>query len=207
MVDESEIVETMDVDLNETIEVKDATADSNIPVRPPERGFYPVRWTGNSSKGENGIVIARDINKRPFLSLHLKGNIIAEDTSFHNFPVTDYINTMVFSGKPTSDIHSFLNKLGSPVPNVISFADLKEHLINVLSNEPIGMIELDWKAGYKDSNSKTGWTEQYHHMEDFPKNEDGTYSNIGKSKKDGEPIFASAYVAKHVSPQRLISKL
>ena len=35
--------------------------------------------------------------------------------------------------------------------------------------------------------------------EAFTKNEDGTYNHITTSKKDGEPLYAQAYVARHLS--------
>src|SRR6266852_3690031 len=187
-------VETQEVDLNEKVEVADSTKDFNIVPPPPPAKEYPIQWELNSDD-KKGVVPARSAKVGQFLNVYLVGHIIAEGTEYNGFTVNEYMNSIYNKLKGTSEVHDFMNKLGSPVPNSLTLGELKEHVEKVLSIKPVGNAEIEWKAtekipGDKRAN-KEGYVTLKNKMSQFKKNQDGSYQNFVESLVDGEKVYAT----------------
>lgn len=194
----AEPVTTSEVDLNETVEVKDSTVDFNIVPPPPKAGKYPVKW----SLSDKGIVPARSEKVGSFLNVHLTGNVIAEGTEYDGYTISEYMNSIYNKLKGTSELHDFLNKLGSPAPNRMTLGELKQHAEQVLAQNPVGTIELEWQASEKNVGAKNankdGYVTLKNRMSQFTKNPDGSYQNTTPSQIDGSAIPARGYVFAHL---------
>ncbi len=201
---DSDAVETAAIDLNAEIVADDPEADFNERNAPPPAGVYPIKW----QLGDKGVVPAQDKNGKPYVAVYLKGELQAE-SPFENYPVTYYMNSIIFGSKGTSEVHHFMNCIGEPLPNRITLGEMKERIENALANSPVGNALCDWKGSYQSGvNQQTGkavWTDQYKSMKAFPIITDPNdptkkiRSFIGKSPKDGENIFAQFVVKQHLS--------
>lgn len=190
---------TLEVDLNATVEVKDSTTDFNIIPPPPKAGKYPVKWELNSEKG---IEPKNSPKVGNFLNVYLVGHIIAEGTEYDGYTISEYMNSIYNKLKGTSELHDFLNKLGSPAPNRMTLGELKQHAEQVLAQNPVGTIELEWSASEKNPGAKNankdGYVTLKNRMSQFTKNPDGSYVNTTPSAIDGSPVAARGYVFAHL---------
>jgi hypothetical protein len=201
--------ETVEVDLNEAVEVEDSTADVNIRAALPPRGAYAVKWKA----AEDGINASKTRKEpyRGFVGVKLEGNI--QDAEFEGLPVYDYINSLSMRNKPTSDLHHFHNICGTPLPNRSTLGEIITATEELLSNNPVTNAELDWRASVKKDDGT--YNEFVKTMTSFPKHyvgEDGkplakekggkwdnTYEQEIPSPIDGEPIGAQLYVRQHLT--------
>lgn len=191
------------VDLDATVEVEDATADGNIAAPIPPAGLYPVKWADQEEKGLAGAA-TNSSPSRSYVGGNIIGRVVASGESFDEFPVYEYINSLTMRGKPTSDLHHFLNCAGSPAPNRCTVRELLTFAQNVLAENPAVQTFLDWKASYPhptetQKNGKPKYIEVATSMEKFPKEiVDGKWT--GKRLQQvphpitGEAINAQVYV-------------
>lgn len=196
-VEEETVVENS-IDLDEVIEVENPTADFNIPATPPKAGIYVARWKLNSQKPNGGIEAKNSPKVGNFLNVHLLGVIVAPDESFDGFIFNDYMHTIVNRQKGTSEVHHFLNCLGTPLDKSTSLRQIMTTLQEELSLEPTSKVKIEWKATYKDDNGK--YIDIAKKMTDFEKLPDGTYQNWKISPLDGERVYAQVYVVQHILP-------
>lgn len=190
--------EQIEVDLNEKVEVKDSTVDSNIVPPPPKAGKYPVKW----SLGEKGVQVSRSDKVGSFLNVYLLGHVQADGTEYHDFPITEYMNSIYDKLKGTSPLHSFMNKLGVTVPNSTTLGDLKNLVESTLAQNPVGNAEIEWRSQELNPTSKkqrNGYVTIRNRMSQYKKNPDGTYDPMSTlSEIDGSPVPARAYILAHV---------
>jgi hypothetical protein len=192
-------VETAQIDLDEKVEVADSTKDFNIVPPPPPAGEVVIQW----ELSEKGVVPARSAKVGQFLNVYLTGHIIMPNTEYDGYTVSEYMNSIYNKLKGTSEVHDFMNKLGSPVPNSTTLRDLKTHIEKALAPKPVGTAELEWKVternpGDKRAN-KDGYVTIKNKMSQFSKLPDGSgYQNFVESSIDGDKIYAQAYISKHL---------
>lgn len=210
---DDEIVESIQVDDDEIIEVEDATGDVNIAAKLPPHGVYALKWKAGKKEESIYKSATKTTPHRAFVGVNnLSGAIQEEEyegvTVFHG-----HMNSLQRPGKPTSDIHHFLNTVGNPAPNRTTVAQLESHVRETLDQEPLGYAELDWKAQYK--NDKEQYIEIKTTMEAFPKHYidsdgetvssakegkwDGTYIQQVPHPVTGEPIEARLYIRKFLN--------
>lgn len=195
---ESQQTETVEINLDEKVEVKDSTVDSNIIPPPPKAGKYPVKW----SLAEKGVQGARSDKVGQFLNVYLSGKVQA-DGDYTDYPITEYMNSIYDKLKGTSPLHSFLFKLGVQVPNSLSTRELIELTKETLAQSPVGNIELEWRAQERDEanitkRAKNGYVTIKNRMSQFLKLPDGSYQPWTGSLIDGSKVPARAYVLAHV---------
>lgn len=216
---EAEATETVEVDLNETVEVEDAQGDVNIAAKLPPAGVYPLKFKA----GKDEHPYATKTKKEPyrqFVGTSLVGQFI--DGEYEGSLVfVNHINSLVMRGKPTSELHHFLNIVGSPTSNKTTIGELLEHTRQVLDNSPVGMADVDWQASYK---KEDGFYEVFKKkMTDFPKHYidtdgksitkeaggkwDGSYEQSVPHPKDGEPVSAQLYIRTFLSQAEAKKKL
>lgn len=208
---EADATETVEIDLNEPVEVEDAQGDVNVASKLPPKGIYPLKF--KSGKDEHPY--AGRTKKEPyrsFVGTSLVGQFI--DGEYEGMVVFEnHINSLAMRGKPTSDLHHFLNIVGSPTSNKTTVGELLEHTRQVLENSPVGMAEVDWKASYKQDDGT--YKDVVLTMEKFPRHYidvegkplakdqggkwDGSYEQTIPHPKDGEPIQAQLYVRSYLS--------
>lgn len=200
--------EKITIDLDAQVEAANPEADFNERLAPAPAGVYPIKW----SLAEKGVVPALSKNKQPYLSVYLQGELVA-DPPFDGMKTQYYMNSIVNPRSGTSEVHFFMAALGNPVPARISLGDLKNLIETTLAANPVGNVEADWRGSYQDGvdpkTNKPKWVEQYKHMGQFPivdelddagnKTGKKIRSHIGKSAKDGEPVFAQFYIVKHLT--------
>lgn len=200
-------VEHVDIDMNAEVEAAKPEADFNERLAPPPAGIVPIKW----SLAEKGVVPSLSKNKVPFLNVFLKGELLIPPP-YENYPTNYYMNSLV-GRSGTSEVHFFMHSVGEPLPARMTLGAMKDKLEEVLSNNPVGNAEVDWRASYQDGTdprtNKPKWVEQAMHMNQFPfideLDDDGNKtgrkvrSHILKSKKDGEPLYAQLYVVKHLT--------
>lgn len=205
---DDDVVEKQVIDMDAEIVADNPEADFNVRTAPPNADIYPVAW----SLAEKGVIAAMDKNSKPFVHVYLKGALKA-DAPFEDFPVNDYMNSIVQGGKGTSAVHHFMNCIGEPLPARITLSEMKEKVENALANLPLGNVECDWKASYQSGinpkNGKPAYTEIAKHMKQFKLVDelDDAGNKTGNkvrqlfipSPKDGEPVFAQFYVVKHLT--------
>lgn len=209
MVAANQIVEEVEVNLDEVIEVEDASRDFNEIQAPPPADIYPIKLRLNEKKGggnikgveiPKGIEVKVDKNKKTFVGVHLTGKIQATNETYDGYEIYNiYVNSILFAGKATSELHSLLTKLGENVPNTMPVLQLVQLAEKVFSDQPIQMTELEWEASYKKNDGSGQYEKQCKNMRSFPKNPDGTYNHVVTSELDGEPIYARAVIKKFVS--------
>lgn len=201
-VSDTEPVEVLEVSDDEPIEVEDSTGDVNVAAKLPPHGIYAIKW--NASKKENAVYKSKtkDAPHRAFVGAALAGAI--QDEEFEGTPVyVNHINSLQRRGKTTSDLHHFLNVVGSPAPNKSTTGELTNHVISVLEESPIGMAEIDWRASYKKEDGT--WADLKKTMTAFPKHKgedgkwDGTYEQTLENPITGEKIDAQLYVVQHLT--------
>lgn len=180
---EDEAVETIEVNLDEELEVEDSTADVNIAAKLPAHGIYTCQWAAN--KKDNSIYASRTKSEphRSFVGAGLVGTI--QDEEFEGTQVyVNHINSLQQRGKPTSELHHFLNVVGNPAPNRTTVGELKSFTESTLEQTPLGMAEIDWKASYK--NDKGDWIDIATTMSRFPKHYvDADGNPLAKEKGGG----------------------
>jgi hypothetical protein len=203
--DESEKTQ---VNLDEEVEVENPEGDFNERTAPPPASkCQAIRW----SLDEKGVVGSVDRNKKSYLSVYLKGEVVGLD-GFEGYTTKYYCNSIVFAGRPTSEVHHFMNSIGKPLGKM-KLGEMKEVIEQELTNGPISYAETDWKASYQgtdvDKNNKPKWVDQATRMDQFPLVDDP--ENPGKkirsfqlvSKKNGEPLYAQYYIRRILSPQEV----
>lgn len=201
-----DVAEKIEVNLDEEVEADDPEGDFNERVAPPLASkLQAVKW----SLAEKGVVPGVDKNKKSFLGAHLVAELIG-DESVEGFKTNYYVNSIIFRGKTTSELHHFMNSIGEPLPKM-KLSEMKERIETALAKNPLGYVETEWKAGYQGTDvdpktQKPKWVDQYIRMEQFPLVDDPDNpgkkirSHIAKSKKDGEDIFAQLYIKQILSP-------
>src|SRR5215831_11216940 len=132
---DAEAEETVEVDLNAEVEVADATADVNVAPPLPPAGIYPVKWKVQKDKSVNAKATKPkkigDASKA-FVDVSLQGELQASGEDYDGSMIFEYMNSIAFRGRPTSDIHHFMNICGSPAPNRIRVGELKTMLEEML---------------------------------------------------------------------------
>lgn len=191
--------EQVQIDLNQKVEVADSTKDFNIVPPPPPAGEYPVQW----ELAEKDPVDPRASKKvGTFLQCAFVGHIIAQGTDYDGYTINEYMNSIYNKLKGTSPLHDFLHKLGHTVPNSLSVAELKTFVENAMAQKPVGTINLEWQAAYKDPTDRRanpqGYVQWKNRMSQFNRQPDGSYSNELQSPVDATPIYARAYVFAHL---------
>ena len=191
--------EQVAIDPNQRVEVADPTKDFNIVPPPPAAGEYPVQW----ELAEKDPVDMRASKKvGTFLQCAFVGHIIAQGTEYDGYTINEYMNSIYNKMKGTSPLHDFLHKLGHTVPSNLSVGELKTFTENALAQKPVGTINLEWQASYKDPTDRRandkGYVTIKNRMNQFPRNTDGSYSNQFPSPVDGSPTYARAYVSAHL---------
>lgn len=192
--------------LDAELVVQDPSRDINIPLEPPPGGVvYPVLWGLNPNKKDGGAYFKQsDKSGQWSLIVSLLGKVQGmEGTDFENYFVSDTINS--FLRKGTTAIHHFMNCVGQPMAANTNLRSMQSIVKEVLGQEPIGHVLLEWRASYQESPDK--WKQIASRMTDFPKNEDGTYQPWIEIPDNGEgeavKIYAQAYVAAHVLPSAI----
>lgn len=200
--------ETIQVDLNEETGVENPEGDFNERTAPPPAGIYAFRW----GLDEKGVVPGVDKNKKSFLNVHLTGEIVGGE--FEGFKSRYYMNSILFGGKTTTEVHHFMNGVGEPLPKM-SLGSMKEKIEETLANHPVSYAQTEWKTGYQGTvvdpkTNKPKWVDQYLRMDQFPivdelddagnKTGKRIRSFVAKSTKDGEPIYAQFYIKRLLSP-------
>lgn len=201
---DSTATETVEIDLNAVIEADNPDADFNERTAPPTGGLvYAIQW----ELDEKGCVPAMTKNHTPFVHLYLKGKLTTSG-NFENYPVSCYLNSIVFGSKGTSEVHHFLSVLGESVPQRIPLGELKDRVETILAQNPVGLALCDWRAAFQDGiNPKTGkakYTDIKSGMRNFPKVKnletgEMEYQFILQHPKDGTDVIARFEVVKHVS--------
>lgn len=223
---ETENNASMDFNFDEVVHVKDATADASIAPRPPKAGIWPAKIKRNMDKKANintpngpkefiGVIPAKDKTNKQYVAAHLTCLLIDdsdnEDDNYNGYQLNAFVSSQVGKGRPTSSLHSLLNYLGSPVSNNEPFMSLITKATETFDEEPIGHINVEWKAQYQDSDNTwkfvaidpngnfvaqgTPGSKNLDKMENFPYDEStGEYNYIVESPKDGTPIYAVAYI-------------
>jgi hypothetical protein len=209
MMPASQITEEVEVNLDEVITVEDASRDFNEIQAPPPANIYPIKLMLNEKKGggnikgveiPKGIEVKVDKNKKTFVGVHLIGKLQATNEAYDGYEIYNiYVNTILFSGKVTSELHSLLTKLGENVPNSMPALQIVQLCEKVFSEQPIQMAELEWEASYKKNDGSGQYEKQCRNMKSFPRNPDGTYNHVVTSELDGEPLYARAVIKKFVS--------
>lgn len=193
--------EKIEVNLDEPVEVEDATGDFNIAAKLPPKGVYAIRW---KARDQDGVYASKGKKEphRAYVAASLVGAI--QDEEYEGTPVyVNHINSLTMRGKPTSELHHFLNVCGTPAPNRSTVGELKQFTEEVLDQNPVAMAEIDWRASYK--NDKDEYIDIAKTMEKFPKHKDengrwdGTYEQQIASPADGEMVNAQLYVRKHLT--------
>ncbi len=216
---EDEEVQVLEVNYDEEVEVEDSTADVNVAAKLPPHFVATVKW--KAGKAEDSIYAAKGKNPphRAYVGAALFGEI--QDEEWEGTPIyVNHINSLQRRGKPTSDLHHFLNTVGSPAPNRQTIGQLLAHTKETMEQEPVGYAEIDWKASFK--NSKGEYVDIKTTMEAFPKHYvdengdtvssakegkwDGTYVQTLQNPETGEPVEAQLYVRKFLN-QAEASKL
>lgn len=209
---DTETEERVEVNLDEEVEVANPEGDFNERTAPPpasgSKSAQAFRW----SLGEKGVVPGVDKNKKSFLNVYLVGELLGVD-GYEGFTTNYYMNSIIFKGKTTSEVHHFLNAVGEPAGRM-SLGQLKEKIEEVCANHPTSYAETEWKTGYQGTEvdpktNKPKWVDQYLRMDQFPLvdeideagNKTGRKirSFIAKSAKDGEPIYAQFYIKRLLS--------
>lgn len=198
--------EKVQVNLDEEVEVENPEGDFNERTAPPPASkCQAFRW----SLGEKGVVPGTDKNKKTFLGVHLVAELVGDD-QFEGYKTNYYLNSIIFRGKTTSELHHFMNAAGHPLPKM-TLGKMKETVEEVLAQTPVAYAETEWKAGYQGTENdpktnKPKWVDQYIRMDQFPLVDDPENpgkkirSFQAKSAKDGEPIFAQYYIKRILSP-------
>jgi hypothetical protein len=207
MADENSAIETVEINLDEEISVPDSSADFNEISAPPPADTYPFKLSLNENKGggrvrdfeiPKGMEVKVDKNRKPFVGVHLIAKLMDSNGTYDGYEIYHYVNSILFSGKSTSELHSLLTKLGVNVPNTMPLTDLITLANETFSENPICTAELDWEASYKKEGEKN-YVKQCKKMRDFPKNDDGTFNHIVSSDLDGSPLYARGIIKKFVS--------
>jgi hypothetical protein len=194
-----------DFDFDAVIEVEDSSADFAVASAPPKAGIWPFKFKLNRDKKQTvggrefvGVIPGKDKNGINFVGAHLLLNLIDPDNEAYNgFQIGEYVNSIKPRNKPTSALHSLANYLGEPIENKESIMGLVNKLNTLFDSEPTGYAELEWKAVYK--SSKDGkWKDIHTRMVDFPRNQDGGYSNQTENPETGETVYAFAYIRRFV---------
>lgn len=211
-VDDSEVVERVEVDDSEVVEVDDATADVNVQAKLPPHGVYTIKWKAREKDGVYKSKTKKEPH-RSYVAASLVGSI--QDEEFEGITVYEpHINSLQQRGKPTSDLHHFLNVVGTPAPNRSTIGELETFTSSVLEEEPVGMAEVDWRIAKK--NEDGTYTDVLTTMTKFPKkyqrNEDGSfviqngkkvwtgeYEQSIEDEDTGETLNAQLYVKKHLT--------
>jgi hypothetical protein len=205
---EASAIEEVEVNLDEVIEVEDSSRDFNEISAPPPADIYPFSLILNLKKGggnikgieiPKGIEVKVDKNKKTFVGVHLIAKLQSSNEPHDGYEVFTYVNSILFSGKATSELHSLLTKLGEDVPNSMPVLGLVELCDRVFSAKPVQLAELDWEASYKRNDGSGSYEKQLKSMKAFPRNADGTYNHIVPSDLDGEPLYARAFIKKFIS--------
>lgn len=210
-------VEEVAVNLNDVVEVEDAQADGNLAAPLPPAGLYPVKWFDKDEKGLSGQV-TKTTPHRSYVGGNIIGKIVASGEGYDDMPVYEYINSLTMRGKPTSDLHHFLNCAGQPAPNRSTVGELLNFALEVLKSNPAIQTYLDWKASYKTDKMKNGFTvydDLALRMDKFPKEivDDkwtGKYLPWIEHPVTGEPINAQLYVRgfyTEAEAKKLLAKL
>jgi len=198
--------EKVQVNLDEEVEVENPEGDFNERTAPPPASkCQAVRW----SLDEKGVVPGVDKNKKSFLTAHLKAEIIGVE-GFEGYSVGHRVNSIIFRGKTTSELHHLMNAVGNPLPKM-TLGQMKTVIEETMAQNPVSYVETEWKAGYQGTEvdpktNRPKWVDQNVRMDQFPLIDDP--ENPGhkirnfqdKSKKDGEPIFAQLYIKQLLSP-------
>jgi hypothetical protein len=202
----AEATERIEVSDDEVVEVEDSTGDFNIPAKLPPHSIYLVQW---KARDEDGVYAGKTRKEphRAYVAASLVGAV--QDEEFEGTPVyVNHINSLTMRGKPTSELHHFLNVCGSPAPAKSTIGELRTFTAEVLEQTPVAFAELDWKASYK--NSKGDYVDLALTMEKFPKHYvedentgkkswDGTYEQQFPNPETGEAVNAQLYVRKHLT--------
>ena len=192
--------EQVAIDPNQRVQVADPTKDFNIVPPPPAAGEYPVQW----ELAEKDPVDMRGSKKvGTFLQCAFVGHIIAQGTDYDGYTINEYMNSIYNKMKGTSPLHDFLHKLGHTVPADLTVQELKTFTENALAQKPVGTIQLEWQASYKDPTDRRandkGYVTWKNRMNQFgTRNPDGSYNHELVSPSDGTPVYARAYVFAHL---------
>lgn len=216
---ESDATERIEIDLNAPVEVDDATGDVNVAAKLPPAGIALLKW--KAGKDEHPYA-SRTKNEphRSFVGTSLVGQF-ADGEYEGTLIFVNHINSLAMRGKPTSDLHHFLNVVGSPLSNKSTVGEVLEHTKEVLDNSPLAMVEFDWKASYKKEDdtyedvvkTMTKFPKHYADAEGKPLAKekggkwDGTYEQTIPSPVDGEPLTAQLYVRAFLSNAEAKRKL
>lgn len=214
--DAGEETQKIAVDLNAAVEVDDATGDVNQASKLPPAGIAPIRWKAGKDDHPYAGVTKKEPH-RNFVGTSLVGQFV-EGEYEGTLIFENHINSLAMRGKPTSDLHHFLNVAGSPLSNKSTVGEVLEFTKEVLEAEPLVMTEYDWKASYKKDDGT--YEDVLTKMEKFPKHYvdttqgenqgkplakekggkwDGTYEQTIESPVNGEPINAQLYVKAFLS--------
>lgn len=197
--------EKVEVDMDTEVEATNPDADFNERLPPPEAGAYLFKWEINPEKPIQPSQ-TKPPNSTPFLNVWITGRMISNNPEDDGTIVNYYLNSLINRKKGTSEVHHFLNLVGSPIPVRIKLGELKTVLEEVLAKNPISPAKYEWRCSYKDPNKldKKGnpeWVEQLSRMDQFPPELDettgkptGKRSNVVKSKLDGTELFAQGYI-------------
>lgn len=198
---DAEAAEEIAVDLDAEVEVEDSAADGNAAAPIPEAGFFPVKFTdGEEDKAFGGKVTKPKAGKvqRSYVGGTVVGKIQDEGQPWHERIVSKYINSLTFGGRPTSDVHHFLNCAGQPAPNKSNVGALVEQVKNVLAGVPAVWCYLDWEASYPAEDStkdEPHYIELVSTMKKFPVYRDAESGLMVRLQsiphpKTGEPVNA-----------------
>jgi hypothetical protein len=185
MMPQNEVAEEVEVNLDEVISVEDSSRDFNEISAPPVAGIYPFKLILNEKKGggtikgieiPKGVEVKVDKNKKTFVGVHLILKLQATNEHHDGYEVFTYVNSILFTGKATSELHSLLTKLGENVPNTMPVLELVRLCEKVFTEQPIQMAELEWEASYKKNDGSGAYEKQLKNMKSFPKNQDGSYN-------------------------------
>ena len=189
--------EQVAVDLNQRVEVADPSKDINIVPPPPPAGEYVIKW----EVGEKGIDARASAKVGTFVNVPLVGTVVSPK-EFEGRKINENLTSIYNQLKQTSALHDFLYKIGISVPPSATQGEILEITKTALANNPVGTIELEWKVSERNPadprKNKDGYVTYFNKMTQFPKNPDGSYANTLSSKVDGQPIYAQAYVSKHL---------
>lgn len=211
-VDDSEVVERVEVDDNEEVVVEDSTADVNVQAKLPPHGVYTIKWRAREKDGVYKSKTKKEPH-RSYVAASLVG-VIQDEEYEGTYVYENHINSLQQRGKLTSDLHHFLNVVGSPAPNRSTIGELEVFTSNVLDEEPVGMSEVDWKIGRK--NADGTYTDLLTTMTKFPKkyqrSEDGSfviqngkkvwtgeYEQSIEDEETGETLNAQLYPKAHLT--------
>ena len=166
-----------DLQLLEEIVNYDPQAELNPTVRIPD-GWYLM----DLSLGSNGIKIRPRSNGTSYLSVHVKGKVVAPGSKFDGYERTGFVSSIVFEKSKTSALHSLLSACGNAAPPQHSLGTLKSLVEETLAQTPQAQVRTKWEAGAKNPEGK--YITVLRGMKQFPQNSDGSYNPRAKYRWD-----------------------